>query len=86
MFIYPAVKHYKELWRVEDRAWSERLKSVRAEAAIKTVWKRIRRYLLWKQDHVPKAEHIDPIKLCLIRDDLHMRAHLCSKGHLLTLL
>ena len=36
------------------------------------------------EDHVPKAEHIDPIKPCLIRDDLHMRAHLRSKGHLLT--
>jgi len=35
-------------------------------------------------DHSPKAEHIDPIKLCLIRDDLHMRVHLRSKGHLLT--
>ena len=37
MFIYLAIKHYKELWRVEDKARSERLKSVRAEAAIKTV-------------------------------------------------
>jgi len=36
------------------------------------------------EDHVPKAEHIDPIKSCLVRDDLHMRAHLCSMGHLLT--
>jgi hypothetical protein len=36
------------------------------------------------EDHVLKAEHIDPIKSCLIRDDLHMRAHLCSKGRLLT--
>ena len=35
-------------------------------------------------DHVPKAEHIDPIKSCLIRDDLHMTAHLPSKGHTLT--
>jgi len=35
-------------------------------------------------DHVPKAEHIDSIKSCLIRDDLHMKAHLHSKGHLLT--
>jgi len=34
--------------------------------------------------HVPKAEHINPIKSCLIRDDLHIRAHLHSKGHLLT--
>jgi hypothetical protein len=49
MFIYPAIKHYKELWRVEDRARSERLKCVKPEAAIRTVWERIRRNLLWKQ-------------------------------------
>jgi hypothetical protein len=36
------------------------------------------------EDHVPKVEHIDPIESCLIRDILHMRAHLHSKGHLLT--
>ena len=36
------------------------------------------------EDHVPRAEHIDPIKSCLIRDDLHTRAHLHSKGHLFT--
>jgi inhibitor of nuclear factor kappa-B kinase subunit alpha len=36
------------------------------------------------EDHVLKAEHFDPIKSCLIRDDLHMREHLRSKGHLLT--
>ena len=36
------------------------------------------------EDHVPRAEHIDPIKSCLIRDDLHMTAHLHSKGHFLT--
>jgi len=41
MFIYPAIKYYKELWRVEDRAWSGRMKSVRAEAAIKTVGSRL---------------------------------------------
>jgi len=35
MFIYPVIKHYKELWRVEDRVHSGRLKIVRAEAAIK---------------------------------------------------
>jgi len=33
---------------------------------------------------VPRAEYINPIKSCLIRDDLHMRAHLHSKGHHLT--
>ena len=43
MFIYLAIKHYKELWRVEDRVRSESLKSVRAEAAIKTVRGWIRR-------------------------------------------
>ena len=32
----------------------------------------------------PKSEHIDPIKSCLITDDLHFRAPLLSKGHLLT--
>ena len=42
MFIYWAIKYYKELWRVEDRAWSGRRKSVRAEAAIKTVQELIR--------------------------------------------
>jgi len=34
------------------------------------------------EGHVPKAEHINPIKSCLIRDSL--RAHLPSEGHLLT--
>jgi hypothetical protein len=46
MFIYLANKHYKELWRVEDRAWSECLKCVRAEAAIETVEEWIRQNLL----------------------------------------
>jgi len=49
MFIYPVIKHYKELWKLEDRARSGRLKSVRAEAAIKTVRERIPRNALWKQ-------------------------------------
>jgi hypothetical protein len=42
------------------------------------------KYDLETEDHVLKAEHIDPIKSCLIRDDLHLRAHSHSKGHLLT--
>jgi hypothetical protein len=41
MFVYWAIKNYKELWRVENRAWSGHLRSVRAEAAIKTVWEQI---------------------------------------------
>jgi hypothetical protein len=36
------------------------------------------------EDQVPRAEHIDPIKTCPIRDDTHMRAHNHSKGHLFT--
>jgi hypothetical protein len=42
------------------------------------------KFALETEDHVPKAEHIDPIKSCLTRDELHMRLHLRSKGHLLT--
>jgi hypothetical protein len=37
MFIYRAIKYYKELWGVEYRAWSGGLKSVRVEAAINTI-------------------------------------------------
>jgi hypothetical protein len=36
------------------------------------------------EDHVLKAENIDPIKSCLIRDDQHMRMHRRSKGRILT--
>jgi len=41
-FVCRAIRYYKELWGVEDRARSGRLKSVRAEAAIKRVRERIR--------------------------------------------
>ena len=58
MFIYPAIKHYNELWRVEDRAHSECLKSVRAEAAIKTVREWIRRNPLWKQKVISQKLNI----------------------------
>jgi len=34
MFIFPVIKQFKKLWRVEDTARSGRLKSERAEAAI----------------------------------------------------
>jgi cation transport regulator ChaB len=75
MFIYLAIKHYKELWRVEDRARSGCLKSVRAEAAIKTAWEQIRKKsALETEDHVPKAEHINPVNLCIIRD-IYTRQH-----------
>ena len=48
-FVYQAIKHYKGLWSVEDRARSGCLKSVRVEATIKTVWEWIRWNPLWKQ-------------------------------------
>jgi hypothetical protein len=84
MFIFPAIKHYKELWRVENRVRSERLKSVRANPYQNSMGEDSLKSTLEMEDHVPEAEYINPIKLCLIRDDLHMGAHLCSKGHLLT--
>jgi hypothetical protein len=58
MFIYPAIKHYKELWRVEDGAHSGRMKSVRAEATIKTVRERIHQNLLWKQKIMSRERNI----------------------------
>ena len=48
-FVCGAIKGYKEMWRVEDRDRSGRLKNVTAAAAIKTVRERIRRNPLWKQ-------------------------------------
>jgi hypothetical protein len=48
-FYMSAIKRYKKLWGVKDRAQSGRLKSVRAETAIKTVGERIGRNQLWKQ-------------------------------------
>jgi hypothetical protein len=41
-FVCRAVKHYKKLWGVEDRARSGRLRCVRTKASIKTVLKQIR--------------------------------------------
>jgi len=35
------------------------------------------------EDHVPRADHIDPMS-CLIRDDQNMTVHSRSKGYLLT--
>jgi len=81
--VYRAIKRCKELWGVEDRARSGRLRCVRTKFAIKTVRERIRRNPLRKQNSfAPKAKHRSMSRL--IRDDLHMRAHLLSKGHLLT--
>jgi len=59
---------------------SERLKSVRAELAIMVVHSL---KSAMETDHVPKDEHIDPIKSSINCDDLHMRAHLRSKEQLI---
>jgi len=49
MSICRTIKHYEELWRVEDGACSGCLKRVRAEAATKTVRERIHQNPLRKQ-------------------------------------
>jgi len=49
MFVCRAIKHYKGLWRVEDRAWSGCPRSVTTEATIKTVQEWICPNPLWKQ-------------------------------------
>ena len=57
-FFYRAIKSYEELWGVEDRARSGRLKSVRTEAAVKTVKERIRLNSLWKQNIMSRELNI----------------------------
>jgi hypothetical protein len=85
MIVYWANKRYKELWRVEDRARPGRPRSVRNEAAIKTVWERIHRNPIPKQKITSQEMNIlTQSMLHFIRDSLHMRDYQWSKGHLLT--
>jgi phosphoribosyl-dephospho-CoA transferase len=63
MFIYGAIKYYEELSKVEDRAQSGHLKSLRAQDNIKTVWEQIRQNLLSKQDIMSRELKIDPINV-----------------------
>jgi len=58
MFIYWAIKHYEELWRVEDKAQSRHLKSVRAQGDIKTMQEQVRQNLLWKQEIMSREPKI----------------------------
>jgi hypothetical protein len=58
MFIYRAIKYYKEFWKVEDKSRSGHQKSVRAEGAIKSVQERIRRNPLWKQKTMSRKLNI----------------------------
>jgi len=85
MYICWAVKCYEELWRVADRAQSGHLKSLRAETTIKTVWEHIHQNLLWKQKIMSRELNILTRSMFrIIRNDLHMRVHRYSKGHILT--
>jgi hypothetical protein len=84
MFIYPAIEHDKELWRVEYRDCLGHLKSVRGEATIKMVREWTRQNPLWKQKIMSRKLNISTQLSRLIRDHLHMTVHLRSKGQLLT--
>ena len=85
IFMYWAIKRYKELWRVPYMARSGRLKSARADATIKTVSVRIHRNLFWKQKIMSWELNISTQSmLCLIRNNQHMRTHQHLKGQLLT--
>jgi hypothetical protein len=84
--VYRAVKPYKELWGVEDRARSGRPRCVRTKTAMKTVQKRVRRNPLQKQNSLSREKNISPRLMSrLVRDDLHTTACRRSKGHLHTL-
>jgi len=85
VLIYRAIKHYEELWWFEDRAWCGRLKSVRAEATIKTERERIRRNPFWKQKIMSRKLNISNQSSSASSGTIkHMTAHRRSKGHLLT--
>jgi hypothetical protein len=85
MFIYRAIKHYEELSRVEDRAQSRHLRSLRAQDNIKTMQERIHRNPLWKQEIMfRELKILTQSTSRLIRDDQHMRVLRRSKGHILT--
>jgi hypothetical protein len=81
MFVCRAVNHYKELWKFEDKARSGRVRSVRAEATIKTVRERIRRSPLQKQKIKARELNILARSMSLlIRDDLHNESILVVEG------
>ena len=76
-----AIRRYKELWGVEERARSGRPRCVRNKAAFKTVLERIRRNPLRKQNSLSRELNISPRSTSrLSRDDPHARAYRRSKG------
>ena len=64
LFICQAIKHHEELWRVEDRAQLGRLKSLRAQATIKTLWDWIRQNPLWKRKIMSRELNNQPNQCC----------------------
>ena len=81
MFICLAIKHCKELWRDEDRTHSGHLKSVRPEAAIKTLREQICRNPLWKQKIMSWKLNISTHSSRASSGMTYTRAHFRSKGH-----
>ena len=65
MFIFLAMKHYKELWRVEDRVSSGHLKSVRAESTIRTVREWNHQNPPWKQKIMSQKLKISTQSSCV---------------------
>jgi hypothetical protein len=80
MIIYWANKHYKELWRVEDRARPGRPRSERTEAAIKSVGADSPKSTPKTEDHVPRAEHINFINVSLCQGQSTDEGLLVVKG------
>jgi hypothetical protein len=64
IFIDRTIKHYREFWRVEVWAKSGYLKSVMAEAAIKTVREQICRKPLWREKIVSRKLNIWTTSSC----------------------
>ena len=82
---YETIKRYEELRRIENRAHSGCLKSVRALATIKRVQDWIGRNPLLKQKTTSRELNTSTQWMsCLIRGDQHMTVHRRSKGHILT--
>jgi hypothetical protein len=61
MFIYWAVKHYRELCRVEDGSVRTPQKCEGCSSYQNCAGMDLPKSALETEDHVPKAEHIDPI-------------------------
>lgn len=82
MFIYPAIKHSKELWRAENGSVRTHEKR-EGWSSYQNSRQRTHQYPLWKHKITSPKLNI-PTQLRLVRDDLCMTAHLCSEGHHLT--